>query len=167
MKTVWKDIPDFGGRYAVSNTGEISNKNTGRILKAWCDSSGYRKVALCQGGFCKQAFVHRLVADAFVSRNGERLEVNHKDGDKNNNNADNLEWCTRSENLAHSYRVLHRKWNAGRPRVKVLCVETGEVFDSIVEAARAKGVDSRNLHAVISPKSYKKTCGGYHWKKYV
>lgn len=166
MKTVWKDIPKFGGRYAISNTGIVSNKNTGKALKAWRDGAGYLKVALCENGFCKQVFVHRLVADAFIDKHGEKLEVNHKDGDKSNNDASNLEWCTRSENLAHSYRVLHRKWNAGRPRVKVVCVETGEVFDSIVEAAKAKGVDPRNLHAVISPKSYKKTCGGYHWKKY-
>lgn len=166
MKTVWKDIPGFGDRYAVSNTGNVSNKATGRILKPWRDNIGYRKVALCQNGYCKQVFVHRLVADAFIEKKAEGLEVNHKDGDKANNAVDNLEWCTKSENLAHSYRVLHRKWNAGRPRVQVLCVETGEVFDSIANAAKAKGVDKRNLHAVISPKSCKKTCGGYHWKKY-
>lgn len=166
MKTVWKDIPGFGDRYAVSNTGYVSNKATGRVLKSWSDNNGYQKVALCQNGYCKQMFVHRLVATAFVDKKDDNLEVNHKDGDKSNNSADNLEWCTRSENLAHSYRVLHRKRNGGRPRVKVLCVETGEVFDSIADAAKAKSVNKSNLHAVVSPKSYKKTCGGYHWEKY-
>lgn len=167
MKTVWKDVPGFGGKYAVSNVGNVSNKTTGRILKAWHDSVGYQKVALYHNGFCKQVFVHRLVADAFIEKKYDNLEVNHKDGNKSNNSVNNLEWCTKSANIAHSYRVLHRKWNAGRPRVKVLCVETGEVFNSIAEAARAKGVDTRNLHAVVSPKSYKKTCGGFHWEKYV
>lgn len=167
MNISWRPVLEYEDRYAVSNTGDVRNIKSGRLLSQWGDKSGYMRVALFRGGCGRQFYVHRLVADAFIPKGSGKLEINHINGDKADNNVSNLEWCTKSDNQKHSYRVLGRKWNAGRPRVKVMCVETGECFDSIVAAARAKSVDSRNLHAVLSPRSYKRTCGGFHWIKCV
>ena len=167
MNILWKQIPGYGGKYSVSSAGGVKNTKSGRSLRQWSDRSGYMRVALFHEGHGKQFYVHRLVATAFIPRSSSKLEVNHINGDKADNSVSNLEWCTKSENQRHSYRVLGRRWHAGRPRVGVTCIETGESFDSIASAARAKGIDSRNLHAVLSPKSYKKTCGGFHWIKSV
>lgn len=178
MEVIWRKIPGFGGCYEANNYGEIRSidrvyrsssgalvNKRGRILKQH-EIRGYLYVTLYFNGTGKQFLVHRLIAELFCSKGDGCTEVNHKDGDKKNNTAFNLEWCTRSDNLKHMFRVLGVKSRGGRPKVKVLCIETGEVFGSQKEAAKAKGVKSfRNLSSVLSEKSYKKTCGGFHWKR--
>lgn len=175
---IWKDIEGYENKYEVSSYGQVRSvereytsiggkkvHKKGRILKQFSDKRNYKRVALCANGVCKQKAVHRLVAMAFLNSEKDKPEVNHKDGNPSNNNADNLEWCSRSENILHSYRKLGREWNAGRPRVKVICIETGESFNSIVDAARSKGLDVRNVHSAIYAKNGRRTCGGFHWKK--
>lgn len=87
--------------YEVSNTGLIRNKRTGRVLKPQVLSKGYLGVRLYEGGNGKTLKIHRLVALAFVSGHFLFAQVNHLDGDKTNNNASNLEWCTGQENHDH------------------------------------------------------------------
>lgn len=98
----WIDIPEYEGRYQASNTGHIRsirNFHQNRVLKPGLSTSGYLVVALLS----KSHLVHRLIAMCFCD-NPERKEfVNHKDGNKLNNNASNLEWCTRQENVDHGY----------------------------------------------------------------
>lgn len=81
----------------------------GRELKQFEGGSGYLHVTLSKDGKTKSSEVHRLVAIAFIAKPDGGLEVNHKDGDKHNNAAENLEWVTRSENVKHSYLHLNRK----------------------------------------------------------
>lgn len=103
--------------YQISNYGRIRNKNTGKINEYRCKNRvGYIRAVLYNGEGIKQRyFVHRLVAEAFIPNNDpdNKIQVNHKDGDRTNNRADNLEWVTRSENMQHCFHVSKRKIGFG------------------------------------------------------
>ena len=93
-------------RYEVSNQGRVRNAHTGLVLRPRKVSRGYRKVTLFYKGQQKHCLVHNLVATAFVEGWREGLEVNHKNGVKTDNRAENLEWVTSSENHQHARDVL-------------------------------------------------------------
>ncbi len=102
----WKDVVGYEGLYMVSNKGRIKslrNKNGVEIMRQRTDRA-YCSVSLKVNQKSKIFFVHRLVAMAFVPNPFNYPEVNHKDEDKKNNNADNLEWCTRSYNINYGTR---------------------------------------------------------------
>ncbi len=109
MKTTWKDIPGFKGLYQASNTGLIKSfkrsGSAGRILKPGI-RRGYQSVTLCKGNKKFPSNVHRLIAFTFLSKVKDNNVVNHKDGNKLNNNYENLEWVTRKQNQDHAYIVL-------------------------------------------------------------
>lgn len=121
MQEIWKEIPNHPN-YQVSNYGRvratkyysnIHKKYYSRelILKEKTNKHGYKHVGLGGGkrGNKKNIIIHRLVAQLFVSNPNCYNEVNHIDGNKNNNRADNLEWCTRSKNMLHAYKLgLHK-----------------------------------------------------------
>lgn len=112
----WMWIEGYEGFYMVSSRGRVMSapRKTGRsfwpgrILKPQL-ASGYLRVSLSFKGATKQVQIHRAVAQAFIENRDGKPEVNHKDGDKTNNNVSNLEWVTRSENVKHSYDNLYRK----------------------------------------------------------
>lgn len=91
--------------YKVTTDGQVIGKR-GRPMKGNVDRYGYREVILSYyPDSQKQALVHRLVLSTFDPiKNMERYDVNHKNGDKLDNRLENLEWCTRSENIKHSYK---------------------------------------------------------------
>ena len=91
--------------YSISEDGMVYNTKFNRKMKPNINSIGYLRVLLSSGGSTKQLFIHRLVADAFVPNPDNKPEVNHIDGNKENNNANNLEWVTRSENENHAYKT--------------------------------------------------------------
>ena len=84
--------------YEITKSGEIINKHTGRTVKPQLNGKGYGRVAIGK----KLYFVHRLVAEKYVPNPDNKLQVNHKDGNKLNNNADNLEWVSNQENRNHA-----------------------------------------------------------------
>lgn len=107
MKELWKDIKGYEGCYQVSNLGRIKSLDRmtnnqygeyfmkGRILKnSIIKDKGYCRVSLNNGNGKISKRVHRLVAEAFIPNPENKLEVNHKDGNKLNNCVSNLEWCT-------------------------------------------------------------------------
>lgn len=104
MKEIWKDIPKYEGLYQVSNMGNVKNYITGCILSPTYCKSNYLKVKLSYGPQ-KTIMVHRLVAEAFCPNPFEKPQVNHKDANKENNRADNLEWVTAKENTAHAINL--------------------------------------------------------------
>jgi len=93
---------DLSDTYEISNTGKIRHKHSGRERKLRINNSGYPYVMLCKDGKKLNCKVHRLVAQTFLENTENKETVNHIDGNKTNNNVDNLEWATRSENLKHA-----------------------------------------------------------------
>lgn len=102
---IWKDILEFQSRYEISSFGNIKNKKTQKILKPREHSGGYLQVNIINNGKLKNYYVHRLVAKYFcdIPEDIEKKDINHIDGNKKNNFYKNLEFCTRSENIKHSF----------------------------------------------------------------
>ena len=108
----WKDIEGYEGLYQVSTEGRVSRikGDSFRILKGNRLPNGYLTVGLSKNNKAKTRTIHRLVAIAFIENiNVLAQEVNHKDGNKQNNSMENLEWVTKSENEQHSFKVLGKK----------------------------------------------------------
>ena len=91
--------------YSISLKGEVTNTTTGRVLKPSPDTDGYPQVVLCDAPRRKTCKVHRLVCLTFLPNPNKYPVVNHIDGDKTNNNVNNLEWCTISHNTKHAYKL--------------------------------------------------------------
>ena len=99
----WKPIKGYVGQYDVSDTGLVFSHKTNRLLDCGLTTHGYRGVVLTNEHKSSFKHVHRLVAEAFIPNPDNLPQVNHKDGNRLNNRADNLEWCTGSENIQHAY----------------------------------------------------------------
>lgn len=146
IKERWKEIEGFPN-YEVSDQGRVRNKKTGNFLKApTCDR--YLMVMLYKNGTPHHKSIHRLVAEAFLPKIEGKNQVNHKDGDRYNNYACNLEWCDASENQIHAIKngLTHVKppsTNRHTRFVKIL--ETGECFESLIDCANKMGVHQSTL----------------------
>lgn len=114
---IWKDIKGYEGLYQISNFGnvkslkrEVSN-GTGtriidqRLLSQVTNRYGYICVTLCKNSKYKHCTIHRLVAEAFIDNPDNLPCVNHKDENKQNNNVDNLEWCSVAYNNSYGSRL--------------------------------------------------------------
>lgn len=121
MEEIWKGIKDYEGIYQCSNTGKIrtldrivTEKNgktqfrRGQEIKLRLNKNGYLQFALNKNANRRMVYVHVIIAQTFLSNPDNLKTVNHKDGNKTNNNINNLEWCSYSENNKHSYSILNR-----------------------------------------------------------
>jgi hypothetical protein len=101
---IWKNIPEFNGDYQASTFGNIKNKS-GKILKQRINK--HRGNYMLIRFYGKPPFykVHRLIAKTFIPNLYNKPDINHIDGNKTNNRIENLEWCTRSENMTHAYNT--------------------------------------------------------------
>lgn len=120
---MWKPIKNYEGLYEVSNLGRIKSleknrpgqSNSAMLKKLSKSSNGYFKTSLYKNGKSKTFAIHRLVIESFTGVS--RLQVNHKDGRKENNNLNNLEYCTQRENVKHAIDIGLRN-NKGERNVK-------------------------------------------------
>ena len=129
-------------RHEVSNLGRIRHALTKNILKLHENNAGYLRFAVSHKGKSVKVCVHEQVALAFVDGWREGLQVNHKDGNKQNNRAWNLEWVSASENMRHARYVLGKQ-----VKPVVLLDEKGfpaYVFRSAAECNRATDGDVHN-----------------------
>jgi len=136
MEEVWKDIPGYEGTYQISNLSQIrsldrivknslgvSRKCTGRLIVGRkISNKGYLNVALNLNGIKKHIVLHVMVAKLFVENSACLPQVNHKDGNKRNNTASNLEWVSCKDNIKHS--ILSGLKNRG-----VKALDTGSRFE--------------------------------------
>ena len=183
MKEIWKDIKNYEGLYQVSNLGKIKNSK-GKILKGSKDRRGYLQVKLYNNKKYKMLMVHRLVGEVFLLKsdykkdknetgviNSEKLQINHIDGNKLNNKAQNLEWCSNLYNFKEAIRIGLRnniykkgKYNSNSKAV-IQCDLKGNFikeWDSMADAKRELGFDNKNISTCVRGKS--KSAYGYIWK---
>lgn len=156
---VWKDIEGYKGLYQVSSWGRVKNYRSGRVLKCDKTTYGYLRVTLVNNGNIQHQLVHRLVAEAFIPNPENKPQVNHIDENKENNCVENLEWCTRSENMNHGTRNLRASKTNSIP---IVCIETGVEYYGIKECARNMGLHDGNITSVLKGK--RKHTGGYTFK---
>lgn len=143
MKEEWKDIVGFEGLYKVSNYGAIYSCYTNKELVPIKTSKGYYKVGLYKDNKKIQKRIHRLVAETFIKNDKNFLEVNHKDGNKTNNNVNNLEWCTGEYNIEHAFSNGLVP-NISQPK-KVKDRHQNIIYDSIRSAANKCGIKAKNI----------------------
>lgn len=173
---IWKDIKGYEGKYQVSNLGRVKSlpRYTGhgmrkmRILK-YGFNGGYRQVVLCKNGKMKSQKIHRLVACAFLPNKDDTLVVNHKDGNKENNHVENLEWCTRQENVIHSFKMGLSKVRYGKENKKSIPIYQYTLDGKFIkewsnsrEVTRETKMDYRNINSCCRGKI--KTAYGFIWK---
>lgn len=178
MSDMKKDVIGFVN-YFVTDEGKIFSKNyhrEGRIseLKPRTKGTGYPYVTLRKNGKNFTKTVHRIVAEAFIPNPDNKATVNHKNGNKQDNRLENLEWATQSENVKHSYDVLKRPVNKnwqgkfGKDNPKsclVLQIKAGNIikeFFGLHEAERQTGVSRVSIKLVCQGK--RNQAGGYQWQ---
>lgn len=170
-KELWKDIPNYEGLYQVSNLGNV--KSLKKELKKRQHRNGYLCVVLYKNKKAKEILIHRLVAMTFLNNKNNYECINHINGIKTDNRADNLEWCTYSHNTKEAYRngllkanyeVLRNNSKKLSTRVLQLDKNTKEVikeWDSMKQAETTLNIKT-HINEVISGK--RKSAGGYLWE---
>lgn len=176
----WKDIEGYEGYYQVSTEGRVRSLDRvvqgyhteklrlkGRIIKPNELSNGYYEVHLCKDGVRKTAFIHRLVAKAFLNNEHNLPEVNHKDENPKNNSVENLEWCTSKYNANYGTRNArcyegNRKyfkpvWQIDRATGKKI-----KKWECIKDASRTLKIRDEQISRVCKGKN--KSAGGFIWE---
>lgn len=155
----WVEVENYPN-YIVSDEGQVVNRKTEHILRPQPTPNGYLIVSLCnENGACSKT-VHRLVAKAFLDPSLCDLQVNHIDGDKTNNYLWNLELITSSDNHRHAFSIgLASLSFRFRP---VRCIDTGEEFESMTDAAIKTGTHQGNISHVIQGR--RKTANGFRFE---
>ena len=178
MEEIWRDIEGYEGLYQVSNLGRVKAlKKTiikriykynlkERIKKHMPSPVGYCMVSLTKNSEERKQTVHRLVACAFIPNPENKPQVNHINGTKSDNRVENLEWCTSQENNIHAVKTGLKVYSekSGKPKRKIKCLDTGEIFESINDAHRKSGLHRKTLWLCCQGKQNK--TGGLRWKYY-
>ena len=164
----WKDIEGYEGLYQVSDMGNVKSLVSNKNLKPYTTSFGYLQVNLSKDGKKKTFKVHRLVARAFIENPENKEEVDQIDTNRTNNRVTNLRWVTRKENQNNpltkerikTANKLTQPLAITKTGKKVMCITTGEVFNSAREAADHYNMKDRNgVSHAASPKHKQKSAG--------
>lgn len=175
MEEIWKDIRGFIGCYQVSSYGHIRSVDRivhnasseylrkGQLIKPWeGKTSPYYMVSLSGNGKCIKRMVHRIVAEHFLPEWDTSKEVNHIDGNKHNNRVDNLEMCSRQENISHSIDARLRNDSGENSSNAKLTNEQARYIRELhrsgimqVELAQRFGVCKQTICDIVHNKKYK------------
>ena len=170
---IWKNIKDYENYYQCSNYGRIKSldrtivdKNgvsylkCGQIIKPRKNKNGYLQVALNKNGKREMKYVHKIIASAFLE-NKTGIIVNHIDGNKENNNVTNLEWCSYSENSLHAYQKLKRdisRKGASKQKIKVTDIINNKfkIYPSISKTSKYLNLSETQIRRYLkNSKIYK------------
>ena len=169
MKENWRDIKGYEGLYKVSNLGRIKSIRNNIYLKPNLQSNGYLRISLSKNGKVQYKNIHRLVAEAFIKNDNEYPIINHIDGNKLNNNVDNLEWCSYQHNNKEAIRLKLNVAKKGKDnhRSKVITQydKNGNFikqWDYMSMITKELGYDYTSISKCCSGKQ--KTSYGYIWK---
>ena len=160
---IWKDIPGYEGLYQVSNLGRIKSfriwtgtmyVNKEHILIPQLGKRGYYCIGLSKNGKSKTTAIHRVVAKAFIPNAKNYKFVNHKDENKLNNNANNLEWCTKQYNTEYSLAIPITQYDINGNYIAK--------YKSSKEAYRILNINYSHINECCNGK--RKSAGGFIWK---
>lgn len=185
-KEIWKDVAGYEGYYKVSNLGRVKSIDRiiinslnikklfrGKILKTTIHPDGYLLCSLSIKNRSLSVRIHRLVAEAFLINSENKPVVNHKNGVRDDNRLENLEWVTVKENVQHSFKSGLRKSpnfekfgklnHRSKPIIQM--TKNGDFikrYESGWEAERATGIDQGSIARVCLGRY--KTAGKFIWK---
>ena len=182
IQPYWKDIVGYENEYQINQFGEIRTLKDSPKLKKYdvlkpqtSKRNGYVYQMLYKNGKEKLFRVHRLVAMAFLPNPNNLPQVNHKDGNKQNNSVDNLEWCEQSDNMKHAYKnglqipsENQRKSiiNTNKLKQKKVCqIKDGKIintFSGISEASRQTKISISCISRCCNLK--RKSTNGCEWR---
>lgn len=169
MQEIWKEIEGYNGYYQISTYGRVKSiprkvkfgKNyrytKAKILKPRKHTGGYLAVCLDH----KNQYIHRLVANAFIDNPNKFPQINHKDENKENNFAENLEWCDAKYNCNygdHTEKLITSR----NKNYKTKNLDTGEIYDSPLDASQKTGIHNDSISRVC--RTNKGKAGGYRWQ---
>lgn len=178
MKEIWKPISGYEYDYNVSNLGNVmsttfrnnhTSKKRNKIRKKQ-KTGNYEYVCLYKNGVGKNHYIHRLVAEAFIPNPLKKLQVNHIDNNKINNNLNNLEWVTPKENIQHAHNVGAIKKRDYLNPVVAICKKTLEkkhIFKNPVDASLFFTDGKRrstHITTVLSGGKHRKSAFGCYWR---
>jgi len=165
MSEIWKPIKDYENEYMISNLGRVA-----KILKPNDDGKGYLKIGLSKkGNKYKTPRIHQLIAQAFIPNKNNYSIINHKDGNKRNNNISNLEWCTQQHNIKEAYRLGFKKGISAEhkgdknPNSKLTVPEVISILEYKNNGYKIKDVYEK-YKTQISFSGFEQIWYGYKWK---
>lgn len=172
---IWKDVVGYDGKYLVSNFGRVKRlaycytdtfgryrELPDKILCLGISKTGYVMIDLYKNDVRKRVYVHRLVAEAFITNPTKLPCVNHRDENKQNNCVDNLEWCNYSYNNNYgtaTQRMVVTRMHANWKSSTYTDSEMFLIKDFTIPSKIVADLTGRTVHAIESKRSrYRLTC---------
>ncbi len=163
---IWKDVPGYSGLYQASSAGRVRSMaratTSGKVLTPVLNRNGYLRVSISISRRSKYDYVHRLIALTFIGNRPDKYDVNHKNGIKTDNRAENLEYMTRAENMKHAREHgLHdnrgeKQWNAKLTPEIVMQLRIADSECGILdEVLRVSEINRRTILDVVERKTWR------------
>ena len=174
QEEIWKDVVGYEWMYQISTMGNVRNSRTGYVIKQKLNINGYPTVIIRNSSGKKGTLrVHRLIMIAFIDNPHNKPFVNHIDGDKRNNNINNLEWCTAKENSVHAALIglCKKPWEGKFGKNHNMCKAViqmnlnGDIineFGAFTDAANSTNTCKTAISVCV--RGINMTAGGYKWK---